>query len=50
MVDSASNRNEYQESTWGLKAASAQGRQPSHLHVPTENPESPNLLESSGTA
>jgi hypothetical protein len=33
-VDSASNRNEYQEDFLGVKAAGAQGCQPSHLHVP----------------
>ena len=33
-VDSASNRNEYQEYFLGVKAASAYGWQPYHLHVP----------------
>ena len=32
--DSASNRNEYQESFLGVKAAGAYGWQPCHLHVP----------------
>ena len=32
-VDSASNRNEYQEYLLGLKAAGTYGRQPYHLHV-----------------
>ena len=34
-VDSASNRNEYQEYFLGVKAADASGWQPYHLHVPT---------------
>jgi len=34
-VDSASNRNEYQEYFLGVKAAGAWGWQPYHLHVPT---------------
>jgi hypothetical protein len=34
-VDSASNRNEYQEYFLGLKAAGAYCWQPYHLHVPT---------------
>jgi hypothetical protein len=33
-VDSASNRNEYQECFLGVKAVGAQGWQPCHLHVP----------------
>jgi len=33
-VDSASNRNEYQEYFLGVKAAGAYGWQPYHLHVP----------------
>ena len=33
-VDSASNRNEYQECFLGVKAACAQGWQPYYLHVP----------------
>jgi len=33
-VDSASNRNEYQEHLLGVKAAGAQGRQPYHHPVP----------------
>ena len=33
-VDSVSNRNEYQEYFLGVKAASAQGSQPYHLHMP----------------
>ena len=33
-VDSACNRNEYQEYFLGVKAAGAQGWQPYHLHVP----------------
>jgi hypothetical protein len=32
-VDSASNRNEYQEYFLGVKAAGAEGWQPSQLHV-----------------
>jgi hypothetical protein len=32
-VDSASNKNEYQECFLGVKAACAQGSQPCHLHV-----------------
>jgi hypothetical protein len=34
VVDSASNRNEYQEYFLGVKAAGAWGWQPYHLHVP----------------
>jgi hypothetical protein len=34
-VDSASNRNEYQEYFLGVKAAGAYGWQSRHLHVPT---------------
>jgi hypothetical protein len=34
-VDSASNRNEYQEYFLRVKAAGAWGWQPCHLHVPT---------------
>ena len=34
-VDSASNRNKYQEYFLGLKAAGAYSWQPYHLHVPT---------------
>jgi len=34
-VDSASNRNEYQECFLGVKAAGTYGWQPYHLHVPT---------------
>jgi hypothetical protein len=33
-VDSASNRNEYQEYLLRVKAAGAYGWQPCHLHVP----------------
>jgi hypothetical protein len=33
-VDSASNRNEYQEYSLWVKAAGAEGWQPYHLHVP----------------
>jgi hypothetical protein len=33
-VDSASNRNKYQEYFLGVKAAGAYGWQPYHLHVP----------------
>jgi len=33
-VDSASNRNEYQEYFLGVKVAGAWGWQPYHLHVP----------------
>jgi hypothetical protein len=48
-VDSASNRNEYQEYFLGVKAADAYGWQPCHLHVPTVlKSGSLNLLESSG--
>ena len=36
-VDSASNRNEYQEVFLGVKAAAAQGWQPYHLPVPSWN-------------
>jgi hypothetical protein len=49
MVDSASNRNEYQEYFLGIKAADAQGWQPCHLHVPNFlKSGSLNLLEPSG--
>jgi len=34
MVDSASNRNEYQEYFLVVKVAGAYGCQPYHLHVP----------------
>jgi len=34
-VDSAPNRNGYQENFLGVKAAGAYGRQPYHLHVST---------------
>ena len=48
-VDSASNRNEYQEYLLGVKAAGAYGWQPYHLHVPIVlKSGSPNLLEPSG--
>jgi hypothetical protein len=48
-VNSASNRNEYQEYILGVKAAGAQGRQPCHLHVPIVlKSVSLNLLEPSG--
>jgi len=48
-VDSASNRNEYQECFLGVKAAGAWGWQPYHLHVPTVlKSGSLNLLEPSG--
>jgi len=48
-VDSASNRNEYQEYFLGVKADGAQGWQPYHLHVPIVlKSGSPNLLEPSG--
>jgi hypothetical protein len=48
-VDSASNRNEYQECFLGVKAAGAQGWQPCHLHVPiVMKSGSLNLLEPSG--
>jgi len=33
-VDSASNRNEYQEHILGVKAAGSYGWHPYHLHVP----------------
>ena len=49
-VDSASNRNEYQEYFRGVKVASTYGWQPYHLHVPTVmKAGSLNLLEPSGT-
>ena len=45
-VDSASNRNEYQEYFPGVKAACAYGWQPYHFHVPIVlKSESLNLLE-----
>jgi hypothetical protein len=48
-VDSASNRNEYQECFPGVKAAGAQGWQPCHLHVPIVlKSGSLKLLEASG--
>jgi hypothetical protein len=48
-VDSASNRNEYQEYFLGVKAAGAYGWQPYHLHVPIVlKSGSLNLLEPSG--
>ena len=48
-VDSASNRNEYQEYFPGVKAAGAYGWHPYHLHVPIVlKSGSPNLLEPSG--
>jgi len=48
-VDSASNRNEYQEYFLGVKAAGASGWQPYHLHVPIVlKSGSLNLLEPSG--
>ena len=48
-VDSASNRNEYQEYFLGVKAAGAWGWQPYHLHVPIVfKSTSLNLLKSSG--
>jgi len=34
-IESASNRNEYQEYFLGVNAAGAWGRQPYHIHVPT---------------
>ena len=47
-VDSASNRNEYQEYFLGIKAAGAQAWQPYHLHVPIVlKSGSLNLLETS---
>jgi len=50
-VDSASNRNEYQEYFLGVKAADAYGWQPYHLHVPIIlKSESLSLLEPSGPA
>ena len=33
-VDSAPSENEYQEHSWGWKAAGACGWRPHHLHVP----------------
>jgi len=49
-VDSASNRNEYQEYFLGVKAAGAYGSQPYHLHVPIILKSGGlNLLEPSGT-
>jgi hypothetical protein len=48
-VDSASNRNGYQECFLGVKAAGAQGWQPCHLRVPiVMKSGSLNLLEPSG--
>jgi len=48
-VDSASNRNEYQEYFLGVKAAGAQGWQPYYLHVPIVLKSGRlNLLEHSG--
>ena len=48
-VDSASNRNEYQEYFLGVKAAGALDWQPYHLHVPIVlQSGSLNLLEPSG--
>ena len=48
-VDSASNRNEYQEYFLVVKAAVAWGWQPYHLHVPIVlKSGSLNLLETSG--
>ena len=48
-VDSASNRNMYQEYFLVVKVASAEGWQPYHLHVPTVlKSGSLNLLEPSG--
>jgi hypothetical protein len=48
-VDSASNKNEYQECFLGVKAAGAYGWQPCHLHVPTVlKSGSLNLLEPPG--
>jgi hypothetical protein len=48
-VDSASNRNEYQECFQGVKAAGAQSWQPCHLHVPiVMRSGSLDLLEPSG--
>ena len=48
-VDSASNRNEYQEYYLGVKAAGAYGWQPYHLHVPIVlKSGSLNLLQPSG--
>ena len=47
--DSASNRNEYQECFFGVKAAGAYGWQPYHLHVPIVlKTGSLNLLNPSG--
>jgi len=46
-VDSASNRNEYQEYFLWVKAAGAYGWQPYHLHVPIVL-KSGSLLETSG--
>ena len=48
-VDSASNKNEYQEYFLGVKAAGAYGWQPYHFHVPIVlKSGSPILLERSG--
>ena len=48
-VNSASNRNEYQEYFLGVKAAGAEGCQPYYLHVPIVlKSGSLNLLELSG--
>ena len=50
-VDSASNRNEYQEYFLGVKAAGAYGWQPYRLHVPIVlKSGNLNLLEPSGPA
>ena len=49
-VDSASNRNEYQEYFLGVKAAGAWGWQPYHLHMPIVlKSGSLNILEPSGS-
>jgi hypothetical protein len=48
-VDSASNRNEYQDCFLGVKAAGVYGWQPYHLHVPIVLKSGGlNLLETSG--
>ena len=49
MAESASNRNEYQEYSLGVKTAGEQGWQPYHLHVTIVlKTGSLNLLEPSG--
>ena len=48
-IDSASNRNEYQEFSWEVEVAGVKSWQPYYLHVPTVlKPRNLNLLEPSG--